>query len=607
MSTVLPPLANVIALYSRDPARVAEFTARVEADATLRVFCPAPNWIAACHSLPLSLPDSEQVLGQGYLFAEGRDAVMDSPHSGASQHPVSFARLSTALDHPDPRQLAKIPGDFTFFRFRPDGAVTAVRSCGGLVPVYIWGSAGGLVLSTHATWLAKYAGWRGEPDWLITALWLSGWPVFAMNRSHLEGVKILHKGERFDSSVIPAQAGTQFSSRIQRYWYPPLATELRWPTKKIEQEHQQQFREILIGSLRDNLDPGGNNLLALSGGVDSSSLLALTAGHLNYGVKTFSVIPPKSAKFYQREMGYLNGLWDQYGVEHREIEIRSEVRSGLADQLPPLLFPLFNPTTLALVGPMRAAGIRVSFGGEMADEIVGSWGCTIHDWSRHTPIWRIPFMLNRLPRARRLPWYLFRQQITTRISGRIPAPFPARLDSWVSPDVASQLATLRDTTEQEWIQAQVSAYANPTLWLRLIYLDFQPMQWEICSWLDVRRYSPFCCRDIQALALRCHPMELLGSHSKRLLRQALRQMVPEQYLERRDKGSFGIQEQGPVSHEVDKAQSTLHTVGWSAFLNDRFTPSGQEAGAAYHLGLAACYAVRYISATEATNLAAQVR
>lgn len=599
MPTLLPPLANVIAMYSRDPERLARFVARVEADARLKIFRPASGWIAAVHTLPLSAPDSEAVLQQGYVFAEGREDV------AARSDPIPGLRqLGEALDHPDPRQLARIPGDFTFFRFKPDGAVTAVRSCGGLVPVYLRESADGLVLSTHATWLARYGGWRGEPDWLITAMWLSGWPCFAQNRSHLQGVKILHKGERYDA-VLPASpsgrgrpegAGEGASSAITRYWYPPLASELRWPTPKIEQEHQAEFRTLLIESLRHNLDPDGGNLLSLSGGVDSSSLLALTAGHLKYPVKTFSLIPPKSARFYEREMGYLDALWSQYQVEHQELEIRSEAELDLARQFPPLLFPLFNPTTLALTGPLRDAGIRVSFGGEFADEVVGSSSFTLPDWARHVPVWRLPFLLKRLPRSRRLPLHMLDQQVVRRISGRAAAPFPDKLADWISAALEPQRAALQRQVEAQWAQTGVGGYANPTLWLRTIYMDFQPMQWEVCAWLGVRRFSPFSTRPIQELALRCHPVELLGPGSKRLLRRSLKDLVPSQFLERSDKGSFGLQQ--PESSNAQAGLAVLHSAGWRPLLRPGAGLPG-EGASAYLLTLAGYYASRYGAVTEA--------
>jgi hypothetical protein len=366
---------------------------------------------------------------------------------------------------------------------------------------------------------------------------------------------------------------------------------LRWPTKKIEQEHQEQFRSLLIESLRQNLDPDGGNLLSLSGGVDSSSLLSLTAGHLKYPVKTFSLVPPKSARYYEREMGYLNALWDQYRVKHQELEIRSQAELDLVSQLPPLLFPTFNPTTLALTGPMRETGIRVAFGGEFADEVVGSSSFTLPDWARHVPIWRLPFLLKRLPRSKRLPLYMVEQQITRRITGRVAAPFPSSLQAWMSPDLEQQVDAFQKAVELDWAQAGVWGCANPTLWLRTIYLDFQPMQWEICSWLDVRRFSPFSIRSVLDLAQRCHPVELLGPGSKRLLRDSLKGLVPPSFLDRSDKGSFGLQQLD--APQAGTALEVLQAAGWQQLLRPAATTAPGAAQSVYLLLLAGYYSSRY--------------
>jgi hypothetical protein len=582
MSRILPPLANVIAVYSQNPARLAQFAARVQADRALRVHRPGPYWIAAFHPLPLSVADSEQVLKEGYVFAEGREDV-----SSRADPIPGLRRLGQSLDHREPRQLATISGDFTFFRFKSNGAVTAVRSCGGLVPVYIQEDRDDLVLSTHATWLAKYANWRGEPDWLITAMWLSGWATFAKNRSHLQGVSILHKGERYDRQ--PAAQGC-----ITRYWYPPKSSDLRWPNLEAEEQHQSQFRANLIESLRTNLDPAGGNLLSLSGGVDSSSLLALAAGQLHYGVKTFSIVPPKTARFYGRAMGYLESLWGEYGVEHEEMESRTERELDLLSEMPPLMFPIFNPTTLALIGPMRNAGIRVSFGGEFADEVVGSSAFTRPDWARHVPVWRLPALLKRMPPLRPLPRHIIQQKLMQAFTGSVAVPFPATLQSWMSPNLEAERAALQASVEKEWADWGIGAAANPNLWLRMIYMDFQPMQWEICSWLDVRRFSPFSIRTILELALRCHPIELIGPGTKRLLRGSLKGLVPAKYLERTDKGAFGPQRSGPPRRET--ACRALPDRYWEPLLSAK--GNVEEGASAYLMTLAGYYACRYRAALD---------
>ncbi len=62
------------------------------------------------------------------------------------------------------------------------------------------------------------------------------------------------------------------------------------------------------------------------------------------------------------------------------------------------------------------------------------------------------------------------------------------------------------------------------------------MHWEMTSALGVRRCFPFVTREVLELAFECHPAELVGPGTKRLLRSALANDVPRFNLERPDKG-----------------------------------------------------------------------
>jgi len=68
---------------------------------------------------------------------------------------------------------------------------------------------------------------------------------------------------------------------------------------------------------------------------------------------------------------------------------------------------------------------------------------------------------------------------------------------------------------------------------------FVAMNWEAAGALGVRRSFPFFTREVLELAFECHPTELVGPGTKKLLRTALRDDVPHKNLTRPDKGSGG--------------------------------------------------------------------
>src|SRR4029077_308797 len=68
---------------------------------------------------------------------------------------------------------------------------------------------------------------------------------------------------------------------------------------------------------------------------------------------------------------------------------------------------------------------------------------------------------------------------------------------------------------------------------------FVTMNWEAASALGVRRSFPFFYREVLELAFECHPSELVGPGTKKLLRAALAGDVPSRNLNRADKGHWG--------------------------------------------------------------------
>ena len=123
----LPPLANLFAVRDEDPVSLAAFEADLRASGEFtEVWRPAAGWVAAAAPLPRGEPDGRDVRAAGLAFAEGRDVVGND-----------FGAVADLADQ-NPDRLATLPGDFGFMRFRPDGEATVVRSCGGLVPFYLW-------------------------------------------------------------------------------------------------------------------------------------------------------------------------------------------------------------------------------------------------------------------------------------------------------------------------------------------------------------------------------------------------------------------------------------------------------------------------------------
>ena len=93
--------------------------------------------------------------------------------------------------------------------------------------------------------------------------------------------------------------------------------------------------------------------------------------------------------------------------------------------------------------------------------------------------------------------------------------------------------------ERRWREAAHDQ--DPLRYLALLTEEdgFVVMNWEATSALGIRRSFPFFNREAIELAFECHPTELVGPGTKKLLRTALRGDVPQKNLQRPDKGQWG--------------------------------------------------------------------
>jgi asparagine synthetase B (glutamine-hydrolysing) len=525
----LPPLANLFAVHRADPASLEEIAADLLAGGEFaQVWRPARGWVAASAPLPYGPPDSAAARDAGFAFAEGRDRVAPGE---PREHMHAFAKVAELADRA-PEQLGSLPGDFAFIRCRPDGDATVVRSCGGLVPLYLCQSGPNIAVSTRLGDFVRYLPEEPRIDPLVNAVWTTGYCFFPHGRTFLAGVSIIDRGH---AAVVSPRRPVA----LHRYWQPRVKRVER-PTPARAAEHAQRLRALLIDKLSRDLAPEGGNLLTLSGGVDSTSLAALTAGVVKRPVWTWSLLPEQQDLF-DHEMSYIGPLLDRFGIDRRwSVRMRSTATIlDLMLETPPVVFHVMHPALFALPALVREAPIRVMFGGEFADEICGSGGTT-PDWAAHTSLFTLLTRLGRLPSGPVdvIRWAKHRR---LRVLGKPRLPFPSALGEMVRPDLQEEYAA--------WFRRRQSEAARDHLDRRYLALcsevgEYVAMNWEVASALGVRRSFPFFTREVFELAFECHPDELVGPGSKKLLRAALRNDVPERNLQRPDKGAWGASFRG---------------------------------------------------------------
>ncbi|MFN5510156.1 MAG: asparagine synthase (glutamine-hydrolyzing) [Burkholderiales bacterium] len=158
--------------------------------------------------------------------------------------------------------------------------------------------------------------------------------------------------------------------------------------------HRQMVSDVPIGAF-------------LSGGVDSSAVVAAMARHSDRPVKTYAIgFSGGSAESFYNELPFARQVADHLGTQHREIQVTPDT----VNLLPRLLWHLDEPIadsaflTTYLVSEFARQEVKVILSGVGGDELFGGYrrylSEHLQDRLRRLPGWMIRWMRSA---ARHLP------------------------------------------------------------------------------------------------------------------------------------------------------------------------------------------------------------
>lgn len=408
----------------------------------------------------------------------------------------------------------------------------------GVKPLYYAVVDGGVVFGSELKCLAAsgLVGDRLDPEAIASYLALGFVPA---PLTPLAGVRKLLPGER----LVVAEG----RAVGDRYWtYPVPSTET---AEMSDREAAQELIEALDESVRARLMSDVPLGAMLSGGLDSSVLVALMAQHGEEPVKTFAV--GFEAAGAASELADARRVAVALGTEHHELELPL---AGSEEDLARLAWHLDEPLAdLSALGflplcELASRHVTVALAGQGADELLG--GYRRHRLATLVPAWE------RLPQPLRATLAGAAGATSTRLGGiaaALQAPDPAaRLMASVGllrgdvrrelyagalaehasageRAVRRRLAPARSAPPGEaamYLEAQLGLADD-----RLHYFDRASMA---CS-LEVR--VPFLDHHVVELCARLPPRAKVGLvHGKRALRLGARELVPGFVLERRKRG-----------------------------------------------------------------------
>ncbi|MBS2027850.1 MAG: asparagine synthase (glutamine-hydrolyzing) [Deltaproteobacteria bacterium] len=153
--------------------------------------------------------------------------------------------------------------------------------------------------------------------------------------------------------------------RNERYW-----SITRAPEERDEATVIAQLRQLLEETVRQHLASDVPLGAFLSGGLDSSTLVALMARHTPGKVKTFCMTFGDGEELYD-ERQYARAVAQHFGTEHTEIPVKPNLVELLPQMVRHFDEPFGNPTALLvyLLSQETRKHVTVALAGDGGDEV----------------------------------------------------------------------------------------------------------------------------------------------------------------------------------------------------------------------------------------------
>lgn len=340
-----------------------------------------------------------------------------------------------------------------------------------------------------------------------------------------------------------------------QYWDVPVRESDADANGASREDAVARFRELLEESVRLRLMSDVPLGMFLSGGIDSSAIAAIMARQIDRPLQTFSVAFKDRA---YNELEYAREVARAIGAESHEIVIDDR---DFFSALPKLVWhedePIAHPSSVPLyfVSKLARERVTVVLTGEGSDELLAGYG----KYPRIAWNWRAGGVYERMmPRALR------------RAIGRGVVPrLPARLGryarrSFLAMDRTAEamfldnFASIRLADQSRLLAPGLRGLANPaaaygssiayfdalngssTLLDRLLYADIKTYLVELLMKQDqmsmaasIESRVPFLDHRLVEFAARLPDVwKLQGFTTKRILREAMKGLLPESILNR---------------------------------------------------------------------------
>ena len=310
---------------------------------------------------PMTSADGSLVIifnGEIYNYQELRSDLQQRGHTFSTSSDTEV--LLRMYQEEGLQCLQKLNGMFAFAVYdRNKKELFLARDRIGIKPLYYLQLPGRFLFASEVKSLLSYRGWSPtiNPqaiDGYLKLRYVPGaTPMFEELKRLPAGHYLIYR---------------QGKSELHRYWEPP---HYDGPYARRDEEYLEEFAALMERSVRLRMISDVPFGAYISGGLDSSVIVALMSRFLSEPVKTFSV----GFDYEHDELNEAAATAEYLGCDHHEIACRAEDIS----LLPKIVYHMDEPMGDAIILPMfmlsREAKkeVTVILTGEGGDEIFGGY------------------------------------------------------------------------------------------------------------------------------------------------------------------------------------------------------------------------------------------
>jgi asparagine synthase (glutamine-hydrolysing) len=265
--------------------------------------------------------------------------------------------------------LDRLAGMFAFCLREDSGRTVLARDRLGVKPLYLADlPGGGLRAASSLPALVRAGGVDTTVDPVALHHYLSWHSIVPAPRTILRGV-----GKLPPATVLIVEADG--SRRERRYWDPPFARDgahAGWS----EADWTDAVREALRVAVRRRMVADVPVGILLSGGLDSSLIVALLAEQGQRGLATFSIGFPDAGGREGNEFEFSDLVAREFETEHRQIRVDpARIVEALPHAIAAMSEPMVSHDAVAfwLLSEAVARERKVVQSGQGADEVFGGY------------------------------------------------------------------------------------------------------------------------------------------------------------------------------------------------------------------------------------------